>query len=428
MSSFKDVHHQRINHLVASKSTATAENDDVLPKTSDDKEAFARLLWINQCYEAMPSSSKMVVFDQGLIMHKAFNGLLAQSTRHVLLSDPELGGKLDGILSVTDFIKVMLKIYREKAKSGSQAEANELDVSHIANEEIGNMTIRAYREILEKEGNLRSLVSVDASASLLDAACVLAENRVHRIPVIDPLDGSALFILTHKRILKFLWLFGKHFAPLEYLHKSPKELGIGTWSGIRVVFPDTQLVDCLDILLNKGVSGLPVVERETFKVVDMYSRFDAVGIALENRLDITVKEALAFKSQGGPLKSDERVVSVRDNESFWKAVNVLVDHNVHRLCAVNEQGGIEGVISLSDVINFMVVQPGSHLRDIAAPKKHWTRHHNGDMNDKDLREILLTNAANFEQESNSSSTSDSGSNLQSHANQNSYHANTASHR
>lgn len=34
----------------------------------------------------------------------------------------------------------------------------------------------------------------------------------------------------------------------------------------------------------------------------MYSRFDAVGIALENRLDITVKEALAFKSQGGPMK------------------------------------------------------------------------------------------------------------------------------
>lgn len=54
----------------------------------------------------------MVVFDQGLLMHKAFNGLLAQSTRHVLLSDPDFGGKLDGILSVTDFIKVMLKIYR----------------------------------------------------------------------------------------------------------------------------------------------------------------------------------------------------------------------------------------------------------------------------------------------------------------------------
>lgn len=64
-----------------------------------------------------------------------------------------------------------------------------------------------FSDLVEKEGNSRPLVSVDASASLLDAACILAQHRVHRIPVIDPLDGSALFILTHKRILKFLWLF-----------------------------------------------------------------------------------------------------------------------------------------------------------------------------------------------------------------------------
>ncbi|CAB3410245.1 unnamed protein product [Caenorhabditis bovis] len=419
MSSPKDQHHERMSHLTSSKSTTIHSSDaEFLPKNPDDKESFARLLWLNQCYEAMPSSSKMVVFDQGLLMHKAFNGLLAQSTRHVLLSDPSNHGSLDGILSVTDFIKVMLKIYREKTSAAEMQEGvghpEGLNVSQIANEEIGNMTIQQYREILKKEGNLRSLISVDASASLLEAACMLAEHRVHRLPVIDPEDGSALFILTHKRILKFLWLFGKHLAPLECLHKTPKELGIGTWSGIRVVFPDTQLVDCLDILLNKGVSGLPVVERDTFKVVDMYSRFDAVGIALENRLDITVQEALAFKNQAGPMKSDERVVSVRDNKSFWKAVNVLVDHNVHRLCAVNEKGGIEGVISLSDVINFLVVEPGKHLRHKPAPKKQWLKPHSGDLNDKELREILLSNMASIEIEGASTSAAHSPTQSHSH--------------
>lgn len=96
---------------------------------------------------------------------------------------------------------------------------------------------------------------------------------------------------------------------------------------ILQVFPDTPLTDCLDILLNKGVSGVPVVERDTFKlvellhcivlngtfncyrslisyffrVVDMYSRFDAVGIALEEdatNLDVTVEQALKFKNLG----------------------------------------------------------------------------------------------------------------------------------
>ena len=58
-------------------------------------------------------------------------------------------------------------------------------------------------------------------------------------------------------------------------------------------------MDCLDILLHKGVSGLPVVERNTYKVVDMYSRFDAIGVALENKLDqldVTVEQALAFRN------------------------------------------------------------------------------------------------------------------------------------
>lgn len=65
------------------------------------------------------------------------------------------------------------------------------------------------------------------------------------------------------------------------------------------VYPDTSLILCLDILLNKGVSGVPVVEHKTFRVVDMYSRFDAIGVALEDKideLDVTVQEALAFRN------------------------------------------------------------------------------------------------------------------------------------
>lgn len=65
------------------------------------------------------------------------------------------------------------------------------------------------------------------------------------------------------------------------------------------VYPDTSLILCLDILLNKGVSGVPVVERKTFRVVDMYSRFDAIGVAVEDKiddLDVTVQEALAFRN------------------------------------------------------------------------------------------------------------------------------------
>uniref|UniRef100_A0A183DTY6 CBS domain-containing protein n=1 Tax=Gongylonema pulchrum TaxID=637853 RepID=A0A183DTY6_9BILA len=78
----------------------------------------------------------------------------------------------------------------------------------------------------------------------------------------------------------------------------------------------------LDILLHKGVSGVPVVEHKTFRVVDMYSRFDAIGVALEDKMDdlnVTVQEALAFRNT------------------------------------------FRGLISLSDVINYLVVRTAEKL-------------------------------------------------------------------
>lgn len=43
--------------------------------------------------------------------------------------------------------------------------------------------------------------------SLFDAVSSLIRNKIHRLPVIDPESGNTLYILTHKRILKFLKLF-----------------------------------------------------------------------------------------------------------------------------------------------------------------------------------------------------------------------------
>ncbi|VDM82803.1 unnamed protein product [Strongylus vulgaris] len=250
--------------------------------------------------------------------------------------------------------------------------------------------------MVQTEGKLKELVSIDANNSLLEAARLLAQHRIHRLPVLDPESGSPLFILTHKRLLKFLWCFGQQYSQPDFHIRTAKDLNVGTWVGIRVVFPDTPLTDCLDILLNKGVSGVPVVERDTFKVVDMYSRFDAVGIAMEEKadsLEVTVEEALKFKNLG--TKESDRVVAVRDTDTLWKAITVLVERNVHRLCAVNETGAIEGIISLSDVINHMVVKPGENLKPIRVPRKHYS-HHPFEYNDKEYRNRLHDSATLLE--------------------------------
>lgn len=53
----------------------------------------------------------------------------------------------------------------------------------------------------------RPLVSIGPDASLCDAITALIQQRVHRLPVIDPQTGNVLYVLTHKRILRFLFLY-----------------------------------------------------------------------------------------------------------------------------------------------------------------------------------------------------------------------------
>lgn len=55
--------------------------------------------------------------------------------------------------------------------------------------------------------NVKELVSIGPDASLFDAIRTLIHNRIHRLPVIDPDTGNVLYILTHKRILRFLFLY-----------------------------------------------------------------------------------------------------------------------------------------------------------------------------------------------------------------------------
>ena len=53
----------------------------------------------------------------------------------------------------------------------------------------------------------KELIWIDPDASLFEAIRTLIQNKIHRLPVIDPTTGNVLYILTHKRLLRFLFLY-----------------------------------------------------------------------------------------------------------------------------------------------------------------------------------------------------------------------------
>ena len=59
----------------------------------------------------------------------------------------------------------------------------------------------------EPYGGWHPFLSLVALSSLFDAIRVLLENHVHRLPIVDPVSNNVVFILTHKRILRFFYLY-----------------------------------------------------------------------------------------------------------------------------------------------------------------------------------------------------------------------------
>ncbi|KAE9418073.1 hypothetical protein Angca_007745, partial [Angiostrongylus cantonensis] len=197
--------------------------------------------------------------------------------------------------------------------------------------------------------------------SLFEAIRMLSTHRVHRLPVIDPISFEPQGILTLKHILKFLWYHGRDFFQPPHFIKTPKQLNVGTWKGLHVVYRDTPLIDCLDILLNAGVSSVPVVELPTLRVIDVYSRFDAMNVPLQNEgFDpaVDISEALKYR----PVYTDRAcAVVVNETDSFYRVVSMMMKNNAHRAFIVNSDSAIRGVVSISDVMKAVVLDPGFQL-------------------------------------------------------------------
>ncbi|EFB15430.1 hypothetical protein PANDA_003533, partial [Ailuropoda melanoleuca] len=306
---------------------------------AEDSESgvYMRFMRSHKCYDIVPTSSKLVVFDTTLQVKKAFFALVANGVRAAPLWESKKQSFV-GMLTITDFINILHRYYKSPM---------------VQIYELEEHKIETWRELYLQE-TFKPLVNISPDASLFDAVYSLIKNKIHRLPVIDPISGNALYILTHKRILKFLQLFMSDMPKPAFMKQNLDALGIGTYHNIAFIHPDTPIIKALNVFVERRVSALPVVD-ESGKVVDIYSKFDVINLAAEktyNNLDITVTQALQHRSQ-----YFEGVVKCSKLEILETIVDRIVRAEVHRLVVVNEADSIVGIISLSDILQALILTP-----------------------------------------------------------------------
>ncbi|KAM9436884.1 5'-AMP-activated protein kinase subunit gamma-2a isoform 2-T2 [Clarias gariepinus] len=314
--------------------------DEVVEES--DSDIYMRFMKSHKCYDIVPTSSKLVVFDTTLQVKKAFFALVANGVRAAPLWETKKQSFV-GMLTITDFINILHRYYKSPM---------------VQIYELEEHKIETWRELYLQE-TFKPLVNISPDASIFDAVYSLIKNKIHRLPVIDPVSGNALYILTHKRILKFLQLFVCEMPKPAFMKKTLEELGIGTYSNIAFIHPNTPIIKALSIFVERRVSALPVVD-ESGKVVDIYSKFDVINLAAEktyNNLDISVTQALMHRSQ-----YFEGVMKCNRLETLETIVDRIVKAEVHRLVVVDEAGRIVGIVSLSDILQALVLTPAGLTR------------------------------------------------------------------
>ncbi|XP_028280560.1 5'-AMP-activated protein kinase subunit gamma-1 isoform X2 [Parambassis ranga] len=311
-------------------------------QTQADAAVYMNFMKSHRCYDAIPTSCKLVIFDTSLQVKKAFFAMVANGLRAAPLWDSKIQ-RFVGMLTITDFINILHCYYKSPMVQMYELESHKIETWR------GDSLQNVYLKFSN-----RFLISISPEASLFDAIYSLLRYKIHRLPVIDPTSGNVLHILTHKRILKFFHLFGHKVPKPTFIKRQIQELGIGTFRNIATVQQTASLYDALSIFVERRVSALPVV-NEQGKVMALYSRFDVINLAAQktyNNLDMTMEEAIRRRSC-----CVEGVIKCYPDETLETIIDRIVSAEVHRLVLVDRADVVKGIISLSDLLQAMVLTP-----------------------------------------------------------------------
>jgi hypothetical protein len=91
----------------------------------DESQIYVKFFRFHKCYDLIPTSAKLVVFDTQLQVKKAFYALVYNGVRAAPLWDSDKQ-KFCGMLTITDFIRILQKYYKAPGKHITELEDHKL--------------------------------------------------------------------------------------------------------------------------------------------------------------------------------------------------------------------------------------------------------------------------------------------------------------
>jgi len=158
-----------------------------------------------------------------------------------------------------------------------------------------------------------------------------------------------------------------HYAqsPVDAPKQRVETVGEVMTSGkIYTVTPDTPVIDALELIVEKKITGLPVVD-ENNKVIGVVSDFDLLAIDFKDESDTWIfpsldqswevfhdLQSLISKSEGRVIEDvmTETPIVVRPETSINAASRLLLESKTRRLPVVDSNGSLIGLLTRRDIV------------------------------------------------------------------------------
>ncbi|XP_065873160.1 SNF1-related protein kinase regulatory subunit gamma-1 [Euphorbia lathyris] len=218
-------------------------------------------------------------------------------------------------------------------------------------------------------------LALQESNSFLTMLLLLSKYKMKSVPVVNLGEGKIENIITQSAVIHML----AECAGLQWFEswgkKKLSEIGLPPMScnQITKVNEDEPVLQAFKLMRKKKIGGVPVVESGGSKAVgnislrDVHFLLTAPEIYHDYR-SITAKNFLTavrsyLKEQHENAPMLNGMVTCTKDYSVKELIMKLDSTKIHRIYVVDDDGNLEGVITLRDIISRLVHEPRGYFGD-----------------------------------------------------------------
>ncbi|KAK1835802.1 nuclear protein SNF4 [Podospora conica] len=313
------------------------------PLSALDKEQLQGLrgirefLKVRTSYDVLPLSFRLVVLDNDLLIRKSLNILIQNSIVSAPLWDSR-NSTFAGLLTSTDYINV-IQYYCLYPDEINQVDRFRLCQLRDIEKAIGVLPLETW--------------SVHPMRPLYEACRQMLKTRARRIPLIDRDHETGrqmvLSVLTQYRILKFIAVNNEQHTML--LKKPVRDLGLGTYGALATATMTSTVLDVIHIMVSQNISAVPIVESDG-RLLNVFEAVDVIPCIQDgayDELSSTVGEALSKRADDFP-----GIYTCTEEDRLDSIFDTIRKARVHRLIVTDDDSRLKGIISLSDVLKYVL--------------------------------------------------------------------------